>query len=124
MNNGLYYKLLRDSNKGTISQLKIVLINPVTRLDILEEIQQVMDPSIAESFLHLLENFANNAASEIPYKDNYGMIVPTGVNTLKLYDGTGWINASGLKKGNTVPMLHPLTGDPFDTDNNQALYSI
>ena len=45
----------------------------------------------------------------------------TGVNTLKLYDGTGWINASGLKKGNNAPdVSSALTGDLWsDTDNNQ-----
>ena len=34
MNNGLYYKLLPDSNKGTILQLKIVQLTQATRLDI------------------------------------------------------------------------------------------
>ena len=41
--------------------------------------------------------------------------------TLKLYDGTGWVNASGLKKGNTAPdVANALQGDLWsDTDNNQ-----
>ena len=42
------------------------------------------------------------------------MIVPTGVDTLKLYDGTGWVNASGLKKGNNAPdVANALQGDPL-----------
>ena len=49
------------------------------------------------------------------------MIVPTGVNALKLYDGTSWVNAGGLKKGNSSPdVATALAGDLWaDTANNQ-----
>jgi hypothetical protein len=33
-------------------------------------------PVVANNFLHLLENFANNSAPANPLKDSYGTIIP------------------------------------------------
>ena len=109
-----------DSNKGTIS-IEDSTINQATSLDIPGRNTTSYGSVIAESFLHLLENFANNAAPRNPVQGQLWYDSSTGVNTLKLYDGTGWINASGLKKGNNAPdVSSALTGDLWsDTDNNQ-----
>ncbi len=109
-----------DSNKGTIS-IEDSTINQATSLDIPGRNTTSYGSVIAESFLHLLENFSNNAAPRNPVQGQLWYDSSTGVNTLKLYDGTGWINASGLKKGNTAPdVASALTGDLWsDTDNNQ-----
>ena len=109
-----------DSNKGTIS-IEDSTINQATSLDIPGRNTTSYGSVIAESFLHLLENFANNAAPRNPVQGQLWYDSSTGVNTLKLYDGTGWINASGLEKGNNAPdVSSALTGDLWsDTDNNQ-----
>jgi len=109
-----------DSNKGTIS-IEDSTINQATSLDIPGRNTTSYGSVIAESFLHLLENFANTSAPRNPIQGQLWYDSSTGVNTLKLYDGTGWINASGLKKGNTAPdVANALTGDLWsDTDNNQ-----
>ena len=109
-----------DTNKGTIS-IEDSTINQTTSLDIPGRNTTSYGSVIANSFLNLLENFANTSAPRNPIQGQLWYDSSTGVNTLKLYDGTGWINASGLKKGNTAPTVSSaLTGDLWsDTDNNQ-----
>ena len=109
-----------DTNKGTIS-IEDSTINQSTSLDIPGRNTTSYGSVIANSFLNLLENFANTTAPRNPIQGQLWYDSSTGVNTLKLYDGTGWINASGLKKGNTAPTVSSaLTGDLWsDTDNNQ-----
>ena len=109
-----------DTNKGTIS-IEDSTINQSTSLDIPGRNTTSYGSVIANSFLNLLENFANTTAPRYPIQGQLWYDSSTGVNTLKLYDGTGWINASGLKKGNTAPTVSSaLTGDLWsDTDNNQ-----
>ena len=109
-----------DTNKGTIS-IEDSTINQSTSLDIPGRNTTSYGSVIANSFLNLLENFANTSAPRNPIQGQLWYDSSTGVNTLKLYDGTGWINASGLKKGNTAPTVSSaLTGDLWsDTDNNQ-----
>ncbi len=109
-----------DTNKGTIS-IEDSTINQTTSLDIPGRNTTSYGSVIANSFLNVLENFANTSAPRNPIQGQLWYDSSTGVNTLKLYDGTGWINASGLKKGNTAPTVSSaLTGDLWsDTDNNQ-----
>jgi microcystin-dependent protein len=109
-----------DTNKGTIS-IEDSTINQSTSLDIPGRNTTSYGSVIANSFLNLLENFANTSAPRNPIQGQLWYDSSNGVNTLKLYDGTGWINASGLKKGNTAPTVSSaLTGDLWsDTDNNQ-----
>ncbi len=109
-----------DANKGTIS-IEDSTINQTTSLDIPGRNTTSYGSVIANSFLNILENFANTSAPRNPIQGQLWYDSSTGVNTLKLYDGTGWINASGLKKGNTAPSVSSaLTGDLWsDTDNNQ-----
>jgi microcystin-dependent protein len=109
-----------DSNKGTIS-IEDSTINQQTSLDIPGRNTTSYGSVIAEDFLKLLENFANTSAPRNPIQGQLWYDSSTGVDTLKLYDGTGWVNASGLKKGNTAPdVANALQGDLWsDTDNNQ-----
>ena len=111
-----------DSNKGTIS-IEDSTINQATSLDIPGRNTTSYGSVIAESFLHLLENFANTSAPRNPIQGQLWYDSSTGVNTLKLYDGTGWINASGLKKGNTAPdVANALTVDIWSDNDNNKLY--
>ena len=109
-----------DSNKGTIS-IEDSTINQQTSLDIPGRNTTSYGSVIAESFLHLLENFANTTAPRNPIQGQLWYDNSQGVDTLKLYDGTGWVSASGLKKGNNAPdVSSALAGDLWsDLDNNQ-----
>ena len=109
-----------DTNKGTIS-IEDSTINQQTSLDIPGRNTTSYGSVIAENFLKQLENFANTTAPRNPIQGQLWYDSSTGVDTLKLYDGTVWSNASGLKKGSTAPdVANALTGDLWsDTDNNQ-----
>ena len=109
-----------DSNKGTIS-IEDSTINQQTSLDIPGRNTTSYGSVIAESFLHLLENFANANSPRNPVQGQLWYDSSTGVNALKLYDGTSWVNAGGLKKGNSSPdVATALAGDLWaDTANNQ-----
>jgi microcystin-dependent protein len=60
-------------------------------------------PIIAESFLHLLENFANSSAPSNPIEGQLWYDNTTGVNLLKIFDGAIWTAAGSIKKAGTVP---------------------
>ncbi len=109
-----------DTNKGTIA-IEDSTINQQTSLDLPGRNTTSYGSVIAESFLKVLENFANDTAPRNPVQGQLWYDSSTGINTLKLYDGTGWVSASGLKKGNTAPeVANALAGDLWsDTDNNQ-----
>lgn len=78
---------------------------------------------IAENFLHILENFANDSAPINPVEGQLWYDNTTGVNQLKVYDGTGWSSAGGLKKGNSEPDLNSsLPGDLWVNTDTQQLY--
>lgn len=78
---------------------------------------------IAENFLHLLENFANNSAPLNPVEGQMWYDNTTGVNQLKVWDGTSWSSAGGLKKGNAEPELATsLPGDLWVNTDTQQLY--
>jgi len=91
-----------DTNKGTIS-IEDSTINQQTSLDIPGRNTTSYGSVIAENFLKQLENFANTSAPRNPIQGQLWYDSSTGVDTLKLYDGTGWVSASGLKKGNNAP---------------------
>jgi hypothetical protein len=78
---------------------------------------------IAENFLHLLENFANDSAPLNPVEGQLWYDNTTGVNQLKVWDGTSWSSAGGLKKGNVEPELATsLPGDLWVNTDTQQLY--
>ena len=81
---------------------------------------------IAENFLHILENFANSNEPSNPVEGQLWYDTTAGVNQLKVYDGTSWGSAGGLKKGLEQPdVANSVVGDLWvDTDNQQLyLYS-
>src|SRR6056300_1482128 len=58
--------------------------------------------AIGENFLHLLENFAANNPPSNPVEGQTWYDNTIGVDQLKVYDGTNWVAAGGLKRGDTV----------------------
>jgi len=75
--------------------------------------------SIAENFLHMLENFAYSEAPAHPIEGQIWYDTSSGVEDLKVYDGTGWKLVGGLRKSTSEPTIR-VTGDLWvDTDNQQ-----
>lgn len=73
---------------------------------------------IAENFLHLLENFANNSAPVNPVEGQLWYDTTDGVEDLKVYDGTTWKSSGSIRKSSTPP--EGIIGDLWvDTDNQQ-----
>ena len=109
-------------NKGSIV-IEDNTINQETSLKIPGRNSTAYGASIAENFLHLLENFANsnppiNAVEGQLWYDN-----SPGVDQLKLWDGTTWVAAGGLKKANLAPSVaSSLIGDLWVDTDNQQLY--
>jgi len=78
---------------------------------------------IAENFLHLLENFAKNTAPVNAVEGQLWYDTTVGVDQLKIYDGTQWVAAGGLKKALTQPLAgESVVGDLWVDTDNQQLY--
>jgi microcystin-dependent protein len=78
-------------------------------------------PVIAKDFLHLLENFASPTAPSTPVQGE--LWYDTGNKILMLYDGTNWVEAGSLKKGNTAPAVASSNiGDLWVNTTTQQLY--
>jgi microcystin-dependent protein len=79
--------------------------------------------AIGENFLHLLENFANSSPPSKPVEGQLWYDTTPGVDQLKLYDGTTWTSASGLKKSETEPNVsNSIAGDLWVNTERQQLF--
>ena len=80
-------------------------------------------PIIAENFLHLLENFASTTAPENPVQGQLWYDSTTGINLLKVFDGTNWVEAGAVKKATSAPAVaNSIRGDLWIDTVNQQLY--
>lgn len=78
---------------------------------------------VGQNFLQLLENFANSNAPSRPVEGQLWYDTNVGINLLKVYDGTNWIEAGGLKRGESAPdVANSVAGDLWADTNNQQLY--
>ena len=78
---------------------------------------------IGENFLQMLENFANNIPPENPVEGQLWYDTTNGVDQLKVYDGTVWVAAGGLKKSTEAPDVSTsVVGDLWVDTDNQQLY--
>jgi microcystin-dependent protein len=78
---------------------------------------------IGENMLHMLENFASPSEPTNPIQGQLWYDTSDGVNQLKVYDGTGWGAAGGLKKGTTAPESESsIAGDLWVNTDTQQLY--
>ena len=110
------------SQKGTII-VEDNTINQQTSLDLPGRNTTAYGTAIAENFLHLLENFAFNTAPTNPVEGQLWYDTTPGVDQLKIYDGTNWVSASGLKKATTQPEANQsVVGDLWVDTDNQQLY--
>lgn len=106
--------------KGSIT-VEDSTINQTTSLDIPGRNTTGYGSVIGENLIKLLENFTNNSAPLRPTEGQLWYDNTVGVNTLKIYDGTNWVPAGQIKKGDDQPSAaQSLAGDLWsDTDNNQ-----
>jgi microcystin-dependent protein len=114
-----------DSNKGTIT-VEDNSPNTETSLTLIGRNYTDYGEIFNENFLHLLENFANNTSPINPVEGQLWYDTTAGVDQLKVYDGTGWVAAGGLKKAASQPEASAsVIGDLWvDTSNQQVfLYS-
>jgi microcystin-dependent protein len=110
------------ANKGVIT-VEDNTINTETSLQLPGRFTNSYGQLISENLLHLLENFANNTAPERPVEGQLWYDTTDGVDQLKIYDGTGWISASGLKKSAQEPAAsNSNEGDLWVDTDNQQLY--
>ena len=80
--------------------------------------------AIGENFLHLLENFANTSEPTKPTKGQLWYDTNANIKQLKIWDGTQWVAAGGLKKssGNQPEASTSLPGDLWVNTDTQQLY--
>lgn len=109
-------------NKGSII-IEDNTINQETSLKLPGRNTTAYGASIAENFLHILENFAGPTQPLNPVEGQLWYDNSPGVDQLKLWDGTTWVAAGGLKKANIAPEAANSTiGDLWVDTDNQQLY--
>jgi microcystin-dependent protein/cytoskeletal protein CcmA (bactofilin family) len=96
------------------------VINTSTSLQILGRNQKGYAITIAENFLHLLENFAKSTPPSNPIEGQLWYDNSQNVENLMIYNGTSWKSSSSLKKGSTAPSSNIL-GDLWVDSTNQQL---
>ena len=106
------------ANKGTIT-IEDGSINTETSLNIPGRNTTAYGAVIAENFLHLLENFANTVEPNSPVEGQLWYDNTLGTETLKVYDGTNWVPASGIIKQINTPAIAQIGDLWVDTDNQQ-----
>jgi len=110
------------ANKGVIT-VQDNTINTDTSLQIPGKFRTDYGEVIGENFLNLLENFAAPDAPSRPVEGQLWYDNSEGVDQLKIYDGTSWLSASGLKKGTSEPIASVSnSGDLWVDTDNQQLY--
>lgn len=115
-------KFTDNLNKGSIF-VDDNTINQETSVNLPGRNSSAYGAAIAENFLHLLENFANTTEPDSPVEGQLWYDSSQGVNQLKVYDGTTWTSAGGLKKSTSAPdVANSITGDLWVDTENQQLY--
>jgi microcystin-dependent protein len=109
-------------NKGSIT-VEDNTVNTDTSLQLPGRNLSDFGNIVLENFLHLLENFANTTSPENPVEGQLWYDTTDGIDQLKVYDGTQWVSAGGLKKATTEPEASTSTiGDLWVDIANQQVY--
>lgn len=110
------------ANKGSIT-VNDGTVNADTSLQLPGRNQRGYGVAIAENLLHLLENFANSTQPANPVEGQVWYDNTTGVEDLKVYDGTTWKSAGSVRKSNVAPDIsNSILGDLWVDTDNQQLY--
>ena len=118
-----------EANKGNIT-VEDSSINTETSMKLPGRLTTDYGQSVNENFLHLLENFANASPPANPVEGQLWYDTTQNVDQLKIYDGTNWVAAGGLKKGPFEPEItnsvagqlpcNALTGQPALLQHHSA----
>ena len=110
-------------NKGSIIVEDREINNTDTSLSLPGRNSTAYGEAIASNFLHILENFANNNPPANPVEGQTWYDTTVGVDALKIYDGTNWVESGGIKKGAAQPEVgNSVIGDLWVDTSNQQLY--
>lgn len=111
-----------QANNGTIT-IEDGTLNQETSLSIPGRNTTAYGIAVAENFLHLLENFANNNAPDRPVEGQLWYDTTLGAEQLKVYDGTTWIPSGGIIRATSEPEAsNSQIGDLWADTDNQQLY--
>lgn len=111
-----------DPSKGSIV-VEDRTINQETDLSIPGRFATAYGQSVAESMVHLLENFASPEEPPKPVEGQLWYDSSPGVDQLKIYDGLTWKAAGGVKRGASQPEVdNSITGDLWVNTNTQQLF--
>jgi len=109
-------------NKGSIT-VEDNDINTQTSLNLVGRNTTSYGVEFNQNFLKLLENFSNTTAPANPVEGQLWWDSTSGSEILRVYDGTQWIAAGGLKKADTAPEASAsIKGDLWVDTDNQQLY--
>lgn len=98
-------------------------INTKTSLDFPGRNQRGYATTIAENFLHLLENFANNTAPRNPTIGQIWYNTTEDAEDLLIFDGTNWRPAGSVTKAEDQPTSAKSTkGDIWVDTRRQQMY--
>lgn len=115
-------KYTDDLNKGAIV-VEDNTINTETTLGLPGKFANGYGQTVAENFLHLLENFASTEAPLRPVEGQLWYDTNIGIDQLKIYDGTNWVASGGLKKSTSEPSTTTSNaGDLWSNVDTQQLY--
>lgn len=111
-----------EANKGNVT-VEDQSINTETSVKLPGRLTTDYGQSVNENFLHLLENFANASPPANPVEGQLWYDTTQDVDQLKIYDGTNWVAAGGLKKGPFEPDIsNSVVGDLWVNTSTSQLY--
>ena len=111
-----------EANKGNVT-VEDNSINTETSMKLPGRLTTDYGQSVNENFLHLLENFANTSPPANPVEGQLWYDTTTEIDQLKIYDGTNWVAAGGLKKGSFQPeVTNSVKGDLWVNTSTSQLY--
>lgn len=109
-------------NKGGIT-VEDNTVNTETSLSIPGRERKDYGQLIGENFLQMLENFASTQEPRNPIEGQLWYDTTDGVDQLKIYDGTTWTAAGGIKKSTNQPAVsNSIVGDLWVNTQTQQLY--
>ena len=112
-----------NANKGDITVTENSFNNTDTSLTFPGRLVSDYGEFVNTNFLHLLENFANVNPPSNPVEGQLWYDTTENVDQLKIYDGTNWVSAGGLKKGADEPAVsNSVIGDIWVDTTNSQLY--
>lgn len=112
-----------QANKGNITVTEGSFNNTDTSLTFPGRLVSDYGEFVNTNFLQLLENFANVNPPANPVEGQLWYDTTENIDQLKIYDGTNWVSAGGLKKGANEPAVsNSVVGDIWVDTTNSQLY--